>query len=74
MACADCVDLRDHGHPKGVVLSQRNVFANVDGVLARVHVESDWRFLSVLPLSHTYELTSPLPCSRLARAFSTLPA
>jgi long-chain acyl-CoA synthetase len=46
--------------PKGVVLSQRNILANIDGVLARVDVEADWRFLSVLPLSHTYELTSTL--------------
>ncbi len=46
--------------PKGVVLSQRNILANIDGVLARVDVQTDWRFLSVLPLSHTYELTSTL--------------
>ncbi|MGA7835715.1 MAG: AMP-binding protein [Acidimicrobiales bacterium] len=46
--------------PKGVVLSQKNVLANIDGVLARVDVDPNWRFLSVLPLSHTYELTSTL--------------
>ncbi len=46
--------------PKGVVLTQKNVLANIDGVLARVDVSPDWRFLSVLPLSHMYELTSTL--------------
>jgi long-chain acyl-CoA synthetase len=46
--------------PKGVVLTQRNVLANIEGVLARVDVKADWRFLSILPLSHSYELTSNL--------------
>jgi long-chain acyl-CoA synthetase len=43
--------------PKGVVLTQQNVLANVEAGLRVVDVRPDWRFLSVLPLSHMYELT-----------------
>ena len=46
--------------PKGVVLTQRNVLANISGILQRIDVGDDWRLLSVLPLSHTYELTGSL--------------
>lgn len=46
--------------PKGVVLSQANVLANIEGILDRIAVGQDWRLLSVLPLSHMYELTSSL--------------
>ena len=43
--------------PKGVVLTQKNVLANVEAALRMLNVGPDWRFLSVLPLSHMYELT-----------------
>ena len=46
--------------PKGVVLTQGNVLADVAGVVARITVDDDWRLLSVLPLSHMYELTGSL--------------
>jgi long-chain acyl-CoA synthetase len=46
--------------PKGVVLTQRNVLSNIEGILSRIDVGSDWRLLSVLPLSHMYELTGTL--------------
>jgi long-chain acyl-CoA synthetase len=46
--------------PKGVVLTQRNVLSNIEGILSRIDVGADWRLLSVLPLSHMYELTSTL--------------
>ncbi len=46
--------------PKGVVLTQGNVLANIDGILERIEVRPDWRFLSVLPLSHMYEFTGTL--------------
>jgi len=46
--------------PKGVVLTQRNVLANISGILQRIDVGDDWRLLSVLPLSHMYELTGSL--------------
>lgn len=43
--------------PKGVVLSQKNILTNVYGVQQALTIEPSWRFLSVLPLSHMYELT-----------------
>lgn len=46
--------------PKGVVLTQGNVLANVEGILARVALTPSWRLLSVLPLSHMYELTGTM--------------
>ncbi len=46
--------------PKGVVLTQRNILADAEAALRVVHVRPDWRFLSVLPLSHMYELTSSI--------------
>ncbi len=46
--------------PKGVVLTHRNILSNIDGILDLIEVRDSWRFLSVLPLSHTYELTATL--------------
>jgi long-chain acyl-CoA synthetase len=43
--------------PKGVVLSQQNILINVEGVKKAIDIDPDWRILSVLPLSHMYELT-----------------
>ena len=45
------------GRPKGVMLTHANVLSNVDAVLRRVAPEADDVFLSVLPLSHTFERT-----------------
>ena len=46
------------GKPKGVMLTHRNVMANVKAVLARVTPTEDDLFLSFLPLSHTFERTA----------------
>ncbi|MCB1883851.1 MAG: long-chain fatty acid--CoA ligase [Geminicoccaceae bacterium] len=49
------------GQPKGVMLSHRNVLANVKGakaVLDLAGVGDDEIFLSFLPLSHSYEHTA----------------
>jgi long-chain acyl-CoA synthetase len=54
--------------PKGVVLTQENILANIAGILARIDVGQDWRLLSVLPLSHMYEMSGSL--SVLARGAS----
>ncbi len=43
--------------PKGVILTQSNLLANVMGMQSALEISPDWRLLSVLPLSHTYELT-----------------
>ncbi|CAN7535149.1 AMP-dependent synthetase/ligase [Duganella sp. LjRoot269] len=45
------------GKPKGVMLTHANVLANLRAVLARVPVRPDDVFLSLLPLSHTFERT-----------------
>ncbi len=46
------------GKPKGVMLTHRNVVANVQAVLARVAPSPDDVFLSFLPMSHTFERTA----------------
>jgi long-chain acyl-CoA synthetase len=45
------------GKPKGVMLSHANILANLRAVFERVPVRPDDVFLSVLPLSHTFERT-----------------
>lgn len=46
------------GKPKGVMLTHRNVVANVKSTLQRVLAREDDVFLSFLPLSHTFERTA----------------
>jgi long-chain acyl-CoA synthetase len=46
--------------PKGVVLSQKNILSNISGIQTRIQISRNWRLLSVLPLSHMYELTGTL--------------
>jgi long-chain acyl-CoA synthetase len=43
--------------PKGAELTQQNILSNVEGVQAAIAIDPNWRVLSVLPLSHMYELT-----------------
>jgi long-chain acyl-CoA synthetase len=45
------------GRPKGVMLSHRNVLANVMAIMAAVPVVPSDVFLSFLPLSHSFERT-----------------
>eukprot|EP00828_Plagiopyla_frontata_P007793 TRINITY_DN13757_c0_g1_i6.p1 TRINITY_DN13757_c0_g1~~TRINITY_DN13757_c0_g1_i6.p1 ORF type:complete len:625 (-),score=209.73 TRINITY_DN13757_c0_g1_i6:814-2688(-) len=45
------------GHSKGVVLTHRNLVANALGGVETIPVFKTDRFLSVLPMSHTYECT-----------------
>jgi len=69
------------GRPKGVMLTHANVMANVGACLARFEAHEDDRFLSFLPLSHTFERTAGyyLPiaagaCVAFARSIDQLPA
>jgi len=41
--------------PKGVMLSHKNVIANIDSVCRAIAVSADQTFLSILPLSHLFE-------------------
>jgi long-chain acyl-CoA synthetase len=45
------------GLAKGVMLSHKNITANVYNMSKYVNVSGDWTGLSVLPMHHTYELT-----------------
>lgn len=57
------------GHAKAARLSHANICANVRSVQAVVTIPPEATFLSILPLSHTYEFTMGfvLPLSRGAR-------
>lgn len=43
------------GNPKGVMLSQFNVASNAQSAMERIKIPADVRFLSFLPLSHSFE-------------------
>jgi long-chain acyl-CoA synthetase len=44
--------------PKGVMISQQAILSDFDGLNQVLVIAPDWRFLSLLPLSHMYELTA----------------
>ena len=43
------------GDPKGVMLTNRNLTANIEGITQYISVARSSRLLSILPLSHMYE-------------------
>jgi long-chain acyl-CoA synthetase len=43
--------------PKGVILTNRNIVSNIASLGAVLSYEKEWRFLSILPLSHMLEQT-----------------
>lgn len=45
------------GQPKGVMLSHANITSNAVAALAVVRITADDKMLSILPLSHMFELT-----------------
>jgi long-chain acyl-CoA synthetase len=45
------------GHSKAVMLTHKNFIANVLAADKVIAINEDWTFLSVLPMSHTYEFT-----------------
>lgn len=50
------------GRAKGVMLSQRNLAANLMAMTSMLKMYSTDRFLSVLPIHHTYECTCGFLC------------
>jgi len=46
------------GEPKGVMLSHRNILANIEIIVTSIELSKDDSFLSFLPLAHTYERTA----------------
>jgi long-chain acyl-CoA synthetase len=45
------------GDPKGVILTHRNILANIEAIIQSIELYSEDIFLSVLPLHHTLEAT-----------------
>lgn len=45
------------GRAKGVMLSQSNIATNIVAMTSMLHIYPEDRFLSVLPMHHTYECT-----------------
>ena len=43
------------GDPKGVMLTHRNLTANIEGISQYIYCDPSSRLLSILPLSHMYE-------------------
>ncbi len=56
------------GRAKGVMLSQRNLAANLVAMVSMMMIHPEDRFLSVLPLHHTYECTCGFLCPLYAGA------
>jgi len=50
------------GRAKGVMLSQRNLAANLIAMVSMMMIHPEDRFLSVLPIHHTYECTCGFLC------------
>jgi len=50
------------GHSKGVMLSHRNIVFDVVNGIERFPINASDRFLSILPLAHTFEATGGMLC------------
>lgn len=50
------------GRAKGVMLSQKNLAANLIGMVSMFFIYPEDKFLSVLPMHHTYECTCGMLC------------
>jgi long-chain acyl-CoA synthetase len=50
------------GRAKGVMLTQKNLASNLMDMVSMVLIDENDRFLSVLPMHHTYECTCGLLC------------
>ena len=59
------------GAPRGVVLTQANVLANVDQIAAHIELDPDWVFFNPLPVFHCFGLTGGalLPILKGMKAF-----
>jgi len=68
------------GRAKGVMLSQKNLAANLMAMCQMVTIYSEDKFLGVLPIHHTYQCTCGLLCPlysgasvHFARSLKTIP-
>lgn len=46
--------------PKGVILTQENIFSNINSIIETKVIAKNSRFISILPLSHMFEQTAGL--------------
>lgn len=60
------------GRPKGVVLSHENVLANITGIVEHFHFDPSNVLLSILPLFHTFALTTTLALPAVIGATAVL--
>lgn len=51
------------GHSKGVMLTHKNIVSDVVNSIEKFPIDSKDRFLSILPLSHTFEATGGMLCA-----------
>ncbi|RMD48049.1 MAG: long-chain fatty acid--CoA ligase, partial [Ignavibacteria bacterium] len=56
------------GRAKGVMLSQKNIASNLVDMVSMLFIYPEDRFLSVLPIHHTYECTCGMLCPLYAGA------
>ena len=61
------------GDPKGVMLTHRNLKANIEGISRYISCEPSSRLLSILPLSHMYEQMGGLFMAMVSGASITYP-
>ena len=61
------------GNPKGVMITHRNLTANIEGVTQYINPKSSSRLLSILPLSHMYEQMGGLFIALHSRSQRNLP-
>jgi len=50
------------GHSKGVMLTHGNIASDIVNAVKKFPITSDDRFLSILPLAHTFEATGGMLC------------
>ena len=62
------------GDPKGVMLTHRNLTANIEGISQYISCDPSSRLLSILPLSHMYEQMGGLFVALNSGASVTYPA
>ena len=56
------------GRAKGVMLTQKNLASNLMAMTSMIEITKEDRFLSVLPIHHTYECTCGMLCPLYAGA------
>jgi len=59
------------GHSKGVMLTHRNIIMDVMLSIEQFPIDRNDRFLSILPLSHTFEATGGMLCPLAVGVFIT---